>query len=487
MGWLQAPDYWLTRFVFERALGILYLIAFLVAINQFRPLLGEEGLLPVPLFVRSVGFWQSPSIFHLHFSDRFVGFVAWLGVALSALVATGLIEIAPSWVSILVWLALWVLYLSIVNVGQVFYAFGWESLLLEVGLLVVFFGNGRMLPPTLEIWLLRWVLFRLEFGAGLIKLRGDPCWRDLTCLYYHHETQPMPNPLSWYFHNLPKSLHKVEVLGNHFAQLVVPFGLFTPQPIAAVAGAIIVLTQSWLMLSGNFAWLNYLTITLALTAFDDRFLGHILPFKPHALAGLPFWWQIVSVALTYLVVILSYRPVRNLLSRRQVMNSSFNRFHFVNTYGAFGSITRTRYEVVLEGTDQHPESSSPGWKEYEFKGKPGDPMRRPPQVAPYHLRLDWLMWFAALTTPLTHPWIIALTIKLLENDPSTIKLLRRNPFPDQPPTFVRALLYRYRYTSWDERRQTRAWWVREVDSTYLPPLRLRRAAEGAPVHGGPDR
>ena len=481
MGWLQAPDYWLARFLFERALGALYLVAFLTAINQFRPLLGEDGLLPVPLFVQAVRFEQMPSIFHLHYSDRFLGVVAWLGAALSVAVATGLIEIAPSWVSILVWLVLWVLYLSIVNVGQVFYAFGWESLLLEVGLLAAFFGGGRMVPPALVIWLLRWVLFRLEFGAGLIKLRGDACWRDLTCLYHHHETQPMPNPLSWYFHHLPKPLHKVEVLGNHFAQLVVPFGLFTPQPFAAIAGAIILLTQSWLALSGNFSWLNFLTMTLALTAFDDRLLSRLLPIKPHALAGLPLSWQGISVALTLLVVVLSRRPVGNLLARRQMMNQSFNPFHFVNTYGAFGSITRTRYEVVIEGTDQDGGAADMQWQGYEFKGKPGDPMRRPPQVAPYHLRLDWLMWFAAMGTPVAFPWIIALVVKLLENDPATVKLLRRNPFPDRPPRYVQALLYRYRFTSWAERRETGAWWVRTVVGTYLPALRLRGADAGAPM------
>lgn len=478
--WLQAPDYWLTRLVFERALGIIYLVAFAVAINQFRPLLGERGLLPVPEFVRLVGFRQAPSIFHLHYSDRFFSALAWLGAALSAAVVVGLLDVAPAWVSILVWLALWAIYLSIVNVGQTFYSFGWESLLLEVGLLAVLFGAGQTTPPALIIWLLRWVLFRLEFGAGLIKLRGDPCWRDLTCLYYHHETQPIPNPLSWYFHHLPKPLHKVEVLGNHVAQLVVPFGLFAPQPIAAIAGTIIVVTQLWLVLSGNFSWLNALAIVLALTAFDDRILGHLLPVKPQ-LAALPLWWQIASAALALLVVVLSYWPVRNFLSRRQLMNFSFNRIHFVNTYGAFGSITRARYEIVIEGTDDESPGLGTPWKEYEFKGKPGDLRRRPPQVAPYHLRLDWLMWFAAMSTPLQHPWIIALVLKLLENDRPTIKLLQHNPFPDHPPTFIRARLYHYRFTGWRERWETGAWWVRTLVGDYLPAVGLRRAAKRAPL------
>ena len=487
MGWLQAPDYWLARLLFERALAMVYLIAFIVVLDQFRPLLGEKGLLPAPLFLQRARFWQAPSLFHLRYLDRLLLAAAWLGTGLSAAILAGLLDVTPSWASIPIWLVLWVLYLSIVNIGQTFYSFGWESLLLETGLLAAFFGAGRMAPPALLIWLLRWVVFRLEFGAGLIKLRGDPCWRDLTCLYYHHETQPMPNPLSWYFHWLPKRLHRLEVLGNFAAQLVVPFGLFAPQPVAAIAGAIIVLTQSWLLLSGNFAWLNFLTITIALTAFDDRQLGRILPFKPHVLAALPPWWQGLSLFLALVVVVLSFWPVSNLISPGQLMNYPFNRFHFVNTYGAFGSITKTRYEIVIEGIDLRSEPSArqqalsdAAWREYEFRGKPGDPLRRPPQFAPYHLRLDWLMWFAAMAPPDASPWLLAFVLRLLENDPATTRLLRHNPFPAAPPTYVRALYYRYRYSTLRERKDSGAWWVRTLVGEYLPAMRLRPSGEGTP-------
>src|SRR5467141_3686997 len=263
MEWLAAPDYWLTRFVFERAVGVIYLVAFLVAFNQFRPLLGERGLLPAPAFIRAVPFRRAPSLFHLRYSDRLVGLVSGVGVGLAAGVIAGGVERAPTWASMLIWFVLWALYLSLVNVGQTFYAFGWETLLLEAGFLAIFLGSSDTAPPVLVIWLLRWLLFRLEFGAGLIKMRGDRCWRDLTCLDYHHETQPMPNPLSWYFHRLPRRLHRIETAGNHFAQLVAPFGLFAPQPVAEIAASVMVITQLWLVLSGNFAWLNLLTITLA--------------------------------------------------------------------------------------------------------------------------------------------------------------------------------------------------------------------------------
>ncbi len=472
MEWLEAPDYGLARLVFQRALAFIYLIAFLVTLHQFRPLLGERGLLPVPDFVRAVPLSRSPSLFHLRYSDRLLAVVAWTGLVLAALVVAGVPDLLPLPLAMAVWALLWALHLSIVNVGQTFYAFGWESLLCETGFLAIFLGPATATPLFPLIVLIRWLLFRVEFGAGLIKLRGDPCWRDLTCLYYHHETQPMPNPLSWYFHHLPKRLHRVEVLGNHFAQLVVPFFLFFPQPVASVAGVVIVLTQSWLVLSGNFAWLNVITMTLAVASFDDSALSRVLPIAV-ATSGAPDLYVAVVLAVTALIVVLSYRPLRNLLSRHQLMNYSFDPFHIVGAYGAFGSITRRRYEVVIEGTDDERLAPQTAWREYEFKGKPGDVRGRPPQVAPYHLRLDWLMWFAAMSSPAYHEWFVPLLAKLLEADPPTLRLLARDPFAGRRPRFVRALLYLYRFTTPAERRASGAWWSRELVGDYVRALALR--------------
>ena len=486
MEWFSAPDYWIARFAVQRGIALVYLIAFLVALNQFRPLLGENGFLPAPGFLRVVSFRQAPSIFHVHYSDRVFVAVAWTGILLSTCALLTLPERAPLPVSMLVWFALWVLYMSIVNVGQVFYGFGWESLLLEAGFLAIFLGSFEVAAPVTILWLFRWLLFRLEFGAGLIKLRGDPCWRNLTCLEYHHETQPMPNPLSWYFHHLPRVFHRIEVLGNHFAQLAAPFLLFTPQPFAAVGAAIMVATQLWLVLSGNFAWLNLITIVLAFSAVSDTWLHLVIPIAtPHQAAGGPLWYVVVVLAATALVAFLSWWPVRNLLSRRQYMNASFNSLHLVNTYGAFGSVTRVRNEVVLEGTDEAEITPSTTWKEYGFKGKPGDTGRRPPQMAPYHLRLDWLMWFAALSPAYAHSWFVPLVVKLLENDRATIKLLRSNPFPDAPPRYVRAQFYRYRFTTRRERKVTGEWWTRELVGDYLPAVSLqaRRPQRAGAVAG----
>ena len=406
MGWLSAPEYWLGRLILERGTAIVYVFAFVAAARQFRALIGEHGLLPVPRYLAQHSFIRTPSVFHLHYSDRFFAAVAWLGAALAAGMAAGLADVVPLWTAVLLWLLLWVAYLSIVNVGQTWYLFGWESLMLEMGFLAIFLGNDRVAPPVLAMWLARLLLFRLEFGAGLIKLRGDSCWRDLTCLYYHHETQPMPGPLSWFFHHLPKPLHRVEAAGNHFAQLVVPFGLFAPQPVAGIAGAIVVVTQLWLVASGNFAWLNWLTILLGCSAVDTRSLATLLPIpRQPALTEAPRWFAALVIAFAALTLLLSYWPVRNMISRRQRMNMSFNPFHLINTYGAFGSIGRTRREVVIEGTDEPTLTEQAVWKEYEFKGKPGAVRRLPRQWAPYHLRLDWLMWFAAISPQYAYSWL----------------------------------------------------------------------------------
>jgi hypothetical protein len=477
MDWFSASDYQLTRLVIERGLGLTYLLAFLVALNQFPALLGERGLLPVPRYLGSAGFGEAPSLFHLRYSDRLLSAVALTGVALSVSLVLGLLQAGPLWLPMLGWFVLWVLYLSIVNVGQRFYAFGWESLLLEAGFLAIFLGNARTAPPFPILILFRWLAFRLELGAGLIKLRGDPCWRDLTCMDYHHETQPMPNPLSWYAHRLPRAFHRIEVLGNYVAQLVAPFLLLLPQPIATIGGLVMLGTQAYLVASGNYAWLNLLTMVLVVSAIPDSFIRTLLPGAgaPPALAAPPLWFLVAVGAVTALVVVLSYWPVRNLLGGRQLMNAAFNRYHLVNTYGAFGSVTRERYEVVIEGTDADELSEQTVWREYEFKAKPGDPRRRPPQVAPYHLRLDWLMWFAGISPSYAQDWFRPFLTRLLEGDPAVVRLLRRNPFPDAPPVRVRARYYRYRFTSRQKRRETGMWWMRELVGDYMPPVELRRS------------
>ena len=468
----ELPHYWYSRWLFERGLAVIYLIAFLVALNQFIPLAGERGLLPAARFVREVPFRYSPSLFYWWSSDLAFRIGAWTGVVLSLIALSGIAARYGAIPAAVVWAALYVLYLSFINVGQTWYGFGWESLLVEAGFFTIFAGASATAPATLLNWIYRWTLFRLMFGAGLIKLRGDACWRNLTCLDYFFETQPMPNALSWYLHHLPRPVLHGGVAFNHVVELIVPFGYFLPQPYAGIAGLFTIAFQLILIIGGNLSWLNWLTIVLAFTTLDDRFLRW-LPVSVPALHSMGAAQKGATAALAVVVGFLSIAPTANMLSSRQVMNTSFNPLQIVNTYGAFGSVTQERDEIIIEGTTDETVTPATTWHEYEFKGKPGDPAYRPPQVAPYHLRLDWLMWFAAMSTPADYPWFSELLLKLLQGDPAVLGLLRSNPFPDRPPTWIRAQLYRYRFTTAEEHRRTGRWWNRQLVTAYFPAVRLK--------------
>jgi Lipase maturation factor len=464
-------EYWYSRWVFERALAAIYVVAFIAAATQFVPLLGERGLEPVGRWVQQVPFRASPSLFYFSPTDNVFRISAWLGVCLSLVALTAWPQRVSPWAAAAVWALLWLLYLSFVNVGQTFYGFGWETLLCEVGFFTIFAGSSRMTPNLWLIWIWRWTLFRLMFGAGLIKLRGDSCWRDLTCLDYYFQTQPMPNPLSWYFHWMPHGVHTAGVIINHVVEVAVPFAYFAPQPIASLAGIVTILFQGVLIVSGNLSWLNWLTLVLCIPLIDDRWWAWLPIHRPPDLAPVPAH-QVMLYLVAAAVAWLSIGPVVNLFSRGQMMNASFDPLHLVNTYGAFGSITRDRFEIVLQGTSETTVTDTTKWLDYEFKGKPGDPARLPPQVAPYHLRLDWLMWFEAMSPSPQSGWFVNLLAKLLEGDRGTLSLLRTNPFPSAPPRYIRAQYYRYTFTTPDERRASGRWWNRELVGGFYGPVAL---------------
>jgi hypothetical protein len=509
---LDAPSYWHARWLLERGVALVYLLAFVSILDQWRPLLGERGLTPATELLRryarrsargdhSTGAGAAGpddpagdgrgrgrirqdgppgpvSLFRFGYTDRLATGLAWTGIGLAGLVLAGVPQAGPWWLTTSTFLGLWLLYLSFVEVGRIWYAFGWETLLLEAGVLVAFLGPAEAAPPWLTLLLVRWLLFRVEFGAGLIKLRGDPCWRRLTCTEHHHETQPLPGPLSRWFHHLPRPLHRVEVAGNHLAQLVAPFGLFLPQPIAGIAGLVIVVSQAWLMLSGNFAWLNLLTIVLATAAFSDAWFTWSPLTIPDALATPPGGLLAASMVLALVVVGLSLRgPVPNLLSPNQRMNASHDRLRLVNSYGAFGSVTKVRHELQIEATrDRDPLAEDARWEAYAFRAKPGDPTRTPRQIAPYHLRLDWLLWFAAMDpVPSRLGWFARLLDHLRAADPHILRLLALDPNGGAAPTAVRVVRYRYRFATRAERRREgvghpRPTWVCDDPEVVVPPV-----------------
>jgi len=489
-------SYWLTRFLILRLLGLVYFVAFLSLARQILPLIGAHGLLPAATFLDRVaahfgsrldGFLQFPSLYWLNVSDTFLIVMAYAGAGLSLLVLAG-------YANAVLMTLLWALYMSFVNIGQDWYGYGWEIQLLETGFLAIFLCpllDGRPFPrrspPVAVVWLFRWLIVRIMLGAGLIKMRGDPCWRDLTCLYYHYETQPIPNPLSRYLHFMPRWFHRVGALYNHLCELVAPWLAFGPRPARHVAGALMLWFQIFLIFSGNLSFLNWLTIVPILACFDDGLLRRVLPRRlvarsdRAAAEARPSRAQSVVVgALVALVAALSVYPIRNLLSSHQAMNTSFNRLSLVNTYGAFGSVGRERPEIIFEGTDETEITDATRWQAYEFKCKPGDPMRRPCIVSPYHERIDWQIWFAAMSSPQRYPWTVHLVWKLLHNDRGALGLLANDPFPGAPPRYIRARLYRYRFAPLGD--PSGAWWTRTPLGDWLPPLsaddpRLRRFLE----------
>ncbi len=471
----------ITRFLILRLLGLVYLVAFLVFLNQGPGLVGHAGLTPaadlVARGVHALGspwrcFRQIPSLFWFDCSDRALFGAGLLGIALSALLLLGF----GNAISLFV---LWALYLSIIHVGGIWWGYGWENQLTETGFLAMFLCPlfdprpfPRRPPPPIVIQLFRWLIVRIMLGAGLIKLRGDDCWRDLTCLDFHFLTQPIPNPLSPLFHALPGWAHKGGVLFNHFAEVVCPFFAFGPKRLRRAAGVSFAALQIVLVASGNLAFLNWLTLVPILACFDDEVWLRLAPARLRArLCAMPLHptpgrpHTALASAFAAVVAVLSVAPVENLFSPHQAMNTSYDPLELVNSYGAFGSVGKVRNEIVFEGTaDALGPSAS--WKPYEFKCKPGDPDRRPCFISPYHLRLDWQIWFAAMEEVNDQPWTVHLVWKLLHNDPLALGLLAGNPFPGAPPRYVRARLFRYDYAP----LSSHAWWTRTDLGDWLPPL-----------------
>ncbi|MDP7037526.1 MAG: lipase maturation factor family protein [Myxococcota bacterium] len=488
----EQSTYWFTRIAILRLLGVVYFFGFYSATQQIVALIGEDGLLPVKLYTQNIEnrfgtswFWDMPTLFWWGTSDTFLLSVCWIGVALSIALIAGVAN-AP------IMAALWALYLSLNQIGQLFYGYGWEIQLLETGFLAIWLVPTWKIgllrkdapPPIALIWLYRWLIFRIMLGAGLIKLRGDPCWLDLTCLQYHYETQPIPNPLSWALHQMPVWFHTLGILSNHAAELVVPWLVFGPRRLRHLAGIVLVGFQITLIVSGNLSFLNWLTLIPCLACFDDSWFKvlfrrrhratyqtHIETAAPRSAWFLPSRFHTVCVILlVVLIAYLSIDPIRNLVSPGQAMNRSFGRLHLVNTYGAFGSIGKTRHEIILQGTHDNPKDPNARWLEYEFKCKPGSLDRRPCILGPYHHRLDWQIWFAAMSNINRQPWLVHFIYKMLEGDKDALDLLAHDPFADNPAKFIRAELYEYRFSSNTD--EPELWWQRQRVREYMHPVSL---------------
>jgi hypothetical protein len=487
--WRKLPGeadstYWLTRFIILRLIGFIYAVAFLAAANQIVPLIGEHGLLPLHLFLdhvremlgsSSAGFLRLPSLFWINHSDSALVAVAWLGFGLSCVVVAG-------YANAIILGLLWLLYMSFVHIGQDWYGYGWEVQLLETGFLAIFLCPlidprpfPRRAPPLVIFWLFRLLIFKIMLGSGLIKIRGDSSWRDLTALYYHFETQPIPNGLSRWFHFLPRPALRIGTLFNHIAELIAPWFVFWPRLARYIAGIVIIAFQVIISVSGNLSFLNWITIVPALACFDDAAWAKILPRaltrraeQAAASAKVSRPMQRTALAVAAIVALLSIQPLLNVLSAHQIMNTSFDPLDLVNTYGAFGAVGKERFNVVFEGTDSYFPDETANWKPYPYKGLPVALDQQSPQIAPYQLRLDWQMWFAAMSSPNEYPWTLNLIWKLLHNDPGALSLFASNPFPQKPPRYIRAVWYRYKFAP--PGNAEGRWWDRDQKQIWLPAL-----------------
>jgi hypothetical protein len=486
-----APDFVLSRWVFLRFLGVIYLIAFVSLWVQVHGLLGSRGILPVTEFLQAVRqqlgwerYWHVPTIFWWSGSDAALGAVCGAGVVLSLMVIAGL-AVGPSLIG------LWGLYLSVGSVGREFLSFQWDVLLLETGLLAVFLapwqwrpGLGRETPPSrLALWLLWWLLFRLMFASGMVKLTsGDAVWRNLTALEYHYETQPLPPWTAWYAHHLPAWFQQISTAILFLIELVVPCAIAGPRRVRLIACATLVFLQLLIIGTGNYCFFNLLSLALCGLLVDDAAWRRLCPagWRRHlelpTPQPAPRRWRWMPMALFSIVVLLitftgmavRFLPIpwADVALRLERSISPLRSF---NNYGLFAVMTTRRPEIIIEGS-----VDGIHWQAYEFRYKPGDPRRRPGFVAPHQPRLDWQMWFAALGQYQGNQWVLNFMGRLLEGSPPVLALLEKNPFRDQPPRYIRATVYDYHFTDARTRRETGQWWRRESTGLYCPVLSLRR-------------
>ena len=493
----EKPDssYIFTREIFVRFLGLIYVMAFASLGAQILGLNGSHGILPAAPVLKAVSlryglerFWLLPTIFWFNASDGFLFWACWAGAALGAAVALNV------WPRLILFL-LWVLYLSLVNVGQDFLGFQWDNLLLEAGFLAIFFAPGYIFhrrgppeqPSPVVLWLLRWLLFRLMFESGAVKLLGgDETWRHLTALTYHYWTQPLPNVISWCIAQAPAWFHKLSALVVFVVEGIVPFLIFFPRPVRRWAFFILAGFQIIILLTGNYCFFNFLTILLCVTLLDDQFLKKYLPggwierMEKHfkEIEKPPRRWgeKFLAGCLAVLVGTVSVRqllafPFASLPFLKPVdqVVRVIEPFRTINTYGLFSMMTTKRLEIIIQGS-----RDGQAWLDYEFKWKPGRLDRAPGWAAPHQPRLDWQMWFAALGEYRQNPWVLRFMARLLQNEKCVLDLLASNPFPDAPPQYIRAVVYDYHFTNFQVQRQTGAWWERELVGPYTPVVDLKK-------------
>lgn len=487
----EKPSYRISRWFFVKMLALAFLIAFLSLGSQVDGLIGSTGLLPVPDFLAEVhrqagpsAFFELPTLCWLSSSDVFLRWLCGAGAVLSIAL---LLDIAPA----LCLFLLWLFYLSLVKVGQDFLNFQWDILLLEAALLALLASplalkpgsTAKGDPPPLMLFLFQWLLFRLIFCAGVVKLSsGDASWHHLTALCFHYHTQPLPTPLAWFMDGLPSWFQQLSCAFVFFTELAVPFALWGPRRLKPYAFGFWLALQVLIALTGNYCFFNWVSAGLGLFFLEDAawpgavrrlFDSTANKEKTKRTRTWPRWIQALYLALVLILssmqIVFSFKIPVAWPAPLAALYDATAPFEIVNGYGLFAVMTTDRPEIILEGSDD-----GKVWKPYTFKYKPGDLQIPPHWSAPFQPRLDWQMWFAALGTYRENPWFISLAASLLRGNEGVLKLMDLNPFPNSPPRFLWASLYDYRFTTAKEKSETGAWWAREEKGLYCPILSLRQ-------------
>lgn len=491
---VRRPTYFWARRWFMRVLGAIYLIAFVSLWVQVDGLVGSNGMSPVNQFLSAVlgqvgssAYGLLPTLCWFNSSDAFLHFLCGSGVLCSLLLIFG---IAPA----LLLVALFVLYLSLTIAGQDFFSFQWDVLLLETGFLSIFFAPWRLWPRSsplaraqvsrVGLFLLKLLLFKLMLMSGVVKLTsGDDSWWNLTALDFHYWSQPLPTVFGWWADKSPEWFKHFSVAFCLVVEIVVPFFIWAPRRLRLMAAGLLIFLQLVIAITGNYCFFNLVTIVLCLLLIDDSVVrrnrrtpgsqsvstpgGRALPERLCVYVGM--FVIIVTLPINAWLIFSAFKPLSRPPHALANLNKRLEAFRIVNGYGLFRVMTKDRGEIILEGS-----SDGIDWLPYEFKWKPGDVKRAPGWCAPHQPRLDWQMWFAALGTPRENQWLVALIYRLLQGSHEVNGLLASNPFPDKPPLYIRAMFYRYRFTTVDELRHTGAWWKREELREYLPTLSLEQ-------------
>ena len=454
-----------VQWLFWKILGAIYGVAFLSLAMQITGLIGSNGILPAGAYLSRISdalgssrYWNFPTVFWLTGAGNLaLRSVCLLGVVFAILLVAGFLQRFAL-------IVCYVLYLSLITVGQDFLSFQWDILLLETGFLAIFLGFSPLI-----VWLFRWLLFRLMFLSGAVKLlSGDTTWRALAALKFHYYTQPLPTPLAWYMRQLPDWFQKTSAAMMFAIELGAPFLIFAPRRVRFFAAFCIVFLQIMVLLTGNYTYFNLLTIALCIPLLDDAALRHSWAGPRPAQSLKPIPLAVAAIILLISAGQLMAEFLGGMPAPAHFAQRLFAPFYLTNTYGLFAVMTTVRHEIILQGSNDGTQ-----WRDYDFRYKPG-PVNRPPRwVAPHQPRLDWQMWFAALGSYNNNPWFVNFVFRLLQGSPDVLALLGPNPFPGAPPHSIRALVYDYTFTDSATRRSSGAWWRRDLQGTYLPAVSLQ--------------